>query len=254
MDPHEQPLAGGNVTTGVVRIGDTVRRPAGRWTPAVHALLCHLAEVGFVGSPRSLGIDDQDRHVVEWIDGQVTHSYARGSDTSPSWREVGALIRSFHDAVAGFVPLADAAWNVVIEPDERTLIIHHDLASWNFVHGAGRAVFIDWDLAGPGSALWDLAWAAHGFADLTPGATITDAGRRLRSLVDGYGLDGTDRERLVALLPTRYQAMFDLLERGHRTGTQPWARLWHEGHGETWRGITTFAIEHRGALIDVLCA
>ena len=48
--------------------------------------------------------------------------------------------------------------------------------------------------------------------------------------------------------------MFDLLERGYRTGTQPWVRLWHEGHGETWRGITTFAAEHRGALIDALCA
>ncbi|MFI2076838.1 MULTISPECIES: hypothetical protein [Streptomyces] len=38
--PHAaaQPLPGGNVSAGVVRIGDTVRRPAGPWTPAVHAL------------------------------------------------------------------------------------------------------------------------------------------------------------------------------------------------------------------------
>ncbi|WP_406474882.1 hypothetical protein [Streptomyces platensis] len=35
--PEEQPLAGGNVSAGVVRVGDTVRRPAGPWTPAVHA-------------------------------------------------------------------------------------------------------------------------------------------------------------------------------------------------------------------------
>lgn len=40
---HE--LDGGNVTT-VVRVGDTVRRTAGPWTPAVHALLAWVRERG----------------------------------------------------------------------------------------------------------------------------------------------------------------------------------------------------------------
>ena len=31
--------------TSVVRIGDTVRRTAGRWTPAVHGLLRYLEEL-----------------------------------------------------------------------------------------------------------------------------------------------------------------------------------------------------------------
>ena len=31
----------------VVRIGDTVRRPVHRWTPAVHSLLRYLEAVGF---------------------------------------------------------------------------------------------------------------------------------------------------------------------------------------------------------------
>jgi hypothetical protein len=30
------PLAGGRMTSGIVRHGDRVRRPAGPWTPAVH--------------------------------------------------------------------------------------------------------------------------------------------------------------------------------------------------------------------------
>ena len=38
-------LLGGNVAT-VVRIGDTVRRSTGPWTPAVHELLMHLQDVG----------------------------------------------------------------------------------------------------------------------------------------------------------------------------------------------------------------
>jgi hypothetical protein len=38
--PDEVELDGGNANR-VVRIGDTVRRPAGPWTPAVHCLLDH---------------------------------------------------------------------------------------------------------------------------------------------------------------------------------------------------------------------
>ena len=46
-DQAEIPLAGGDVTEGVVRIGDTVRRPAGPHSPLVHALLRHLEAAGF---------------------------------------------------------------------------------------------------------------------------------------------------------------------------------------------------------------
>src|ERR1700750_1023228 len=51
----EHPLGGGNVAAGVVRVGDTVRKPAGFWTPAVDALLTHVRRAGFAGAPRPLG-------------------------------------------------------------------------------------------------------------------------------------------------------------------------------------------------------
>lgn len=38
----EEPLAGGNMAGEVRRVGTTVRRWAGPWTPAVHRLLRHL--------------------------------------------------------------------------------------------------------------------------------------------------------------------------------------------------------------------
>ena len=49
----EHALDGGNVAAGVVRVGDTVRKPAGFWTPAVEALLSHLGRAGFTGAPRT---------------------------------------------------------------------------------------------------------------------------------------------------------------------------------------------------------
>jgi hypothetical protein len=45
----EIPLGGGDVTEGVVRVGDTVRRPVGPHAPLVHAPLAHLESAGFEG-------------------------------------------------------------------------------------------------------------------------------------------------------------------------------------------------------------
>jgi len=51
-EDREIPLAGGQQTPGVVRIGDTVRRPMGPNAPFDHELLRYLEEVGFDGAPR----------------------------------------------------------------------------------------------------------------------------------------------------------------------------------------------------------
>lgn len=254
----EQPLAGGNVNAGVVRIGDTVRRPAGPHTPAVHALLDHLHEVGFRYAPRPSGIDEQGREVLTYLPGVSVHPHRTELlDADRSLIEIGRLIREFHDASAGFVPPVDAQWQVLIPDVGADLIVHHDLAPWNIVAGpAGGWGLIDWDVAAPGTRLWDLAYAAHGFVPLTadPTEARPDPARRLRVLVDAYGLDEDDRRRLVELLAARTRSMYDLLAHGAATATEPWATLWREGHGQTWAGNTEYIDANtatwRAALLD----
>ena len=70
----EEELGGGGLTP-VVRVGETVRRTTGPWTPAVHALLEHLADVGFDGAPRVEGFDDEGREVLEYVAGEIRDSY-----------------------------------------------------------------------------------------------------------------------------------------------------------------------------------
>jgi Phosphotransferase enzyme family len=217
----------------------------------VHALLVHLADVGFDGAPRSLGIDDRGRHVVEWIEGETTHPY-RSTSSSPTLREIGRIMRRFHDVTAQFVPPDDAAWQQLFSPDSSDLVVHNDLAAWNFVHGRGRAVFVDWDFAAPGSRLWDLAWAAVSFAELLPETPIEHSGNRLRSMVDGYGLDDDERCRLVGLIAARCQAQFDLLADGDRRSIEPWATHWRTGHGTAWQAITEHNRRHADALTTML--
>lgn len=246
MANPEIPLSGGNMNGGVVRVGDTVRRPAGPWTPAVHELLRHLHAVGFHGAPRPLGIDERGREVLTFIPG--TAAWPDGFGRLDADRELGRavlMIRHFHDAVAGFVPPRDAQWQVLTPADGDEIIAHHDLAPWNLIMGEREWAFIDWDVAAPGTRLWDLAYAMHGFVPLSadPAYQRQDAGRRLRFIADAYGL--TERQRLdvVPLLGRRTRAMYDFLARQAARGAQPWARLWREGHGDVWLADTAYITE-----------
>ena len=110
MGETETRFTDGNLSD-VVQVGDTVRRVPGPWSPAVHALLRHLEAVGFDGAPRFLGIDERGREVLSFVDGGTLRP------DIPGWSEellsgVGRLLRRYHDAVADFVPPADAAWQV----------------------------------------------------------------------------------------------------------------------------------------------
>jgi len=133
------PLAGGNMSSGVVRLGDTVRRPAGPWTPAVHALLTHLHEAGFRGAPRPLGIDDHGREILTFVPGTVAWPrHFHLLDADGPLRHAARLIRGFHDAVTGFAPPPGARWQVLAPAHGDEIIAHHDLAPWNLVIDEGH--------------------------------------------------------------------------------------------------------------------
>lgn len=250
-DDVEVPLTGGNVADGVVRVGGTVRKPGGPQTPAVHAVLEHLAAVGFRHAPRSLGVDERGRHVLEHVPGVMADRLER-DDPRVSPSALGRVARELHDALDGWEPPSDAVWACPIPADGDDLVVHNDLAPWNVVVGADRLVVIDWDVVAPGTRTWDLAYLAHGCVPLAPWAPLDASLRRLRELADGYGLDDAGRERLARTLAPRTWSMHTLLAHGHRTGEQPWARLWDEGHGEVWRHDAEWVEAHAEALRTAL--
>jgi Phosphotransferase enzyme family len=246
----EERLTGGNVSD-VVRVGPTVRKPAGPHTAAVEAFLRHLTAAGFSGAPRTLGRDESGRHVLEYVPGPVAQDQPPLGDAGLD--RVGGLIRQLHDASAGFRPQPGSRWCVVIPADRDELICHHDLAPWNLVLGADAWVFIDWDGAGPGSRLWDLAYTMQAFAPLKAGGDPDEDGRRIRLIADGYRLAAGQRARLPALIADRTRAMHDLLAGGAATGAQPWARLYAEGHGDYWGAAADYVERYRPDWSRALC-
>ncbi len=130
MDDREIPLAGGNLNPSVVRVGETVRRTAGPWTPAVHSLLRYLAGVGYP-APVPFGIDDRGREVLSFVDGVAVHpDHVELMAHLPALTRAASLIADYHDAQQHFIPPADAQWqNNGRDPSgSEEVLAHNDFA------------------------------------------------------------------------------------------------------------------------------
>ncbi|MEU4192830.1 phosphotransferase [Kribbella sp. NPDC026611] len=175
----DEKLLGGFIN-GVVRREDEVRRTAGERAGFVHELLGVL--VDWPGSPTYLGLDEDGRERLSFIDGYVPwdRPWKAAITTPEALRSVGRLVREFHDLTAG----------TALAGDEE-VVCHNDLSPKNTVYtpdGTRAIAFIDWDIAAPGPRIHDIAFICWQYA--------TDTSH-WQALLSGYG--STD---LTALVPT----------------------------------------------------
>lgn len=184
---NEVPLSGGRITLGVVRVGDTVRRPATASSSFVAELLGDLHRQGFTGAPRHLGFDTAGREILTYLPGQVPARFQRWTD--PQVAAAGSLLRAFHDATRGS-RLAG----------RNPVVCHHDPGPNNTVFADDVPfAFIDFDTAAPGDPLEDLGymawtWCISSKPDAPP---ATAQAAQVRVLADAYGLEATPRSRLI---------------------------------------------------------
>ena len=115
-----------------MHVGNTVRRPTGPHSPFVHRLLHHLEAVGFEAAPRLLGVDEQGREVLSFIDGWVPPNLDHFPDEILA---AARLLRGLHDATAG----SELAGG-------HEVVCHNDPSPCNYVFVDGRPVaLIDFD-------------------------------------------------------------------------------------------------------------
>jgi aminoglycoside phosphotransferase len=223
---NEHELMGGN-TTRVIRIGDTVRRAAGPWTPTVQAYLRHLRSVGMTGVPEPFGVDDRGREIVSFIEGDVANESQAWLWSDEVLTSAAMLLRRLHDASAEYLP-DRATWRLPThEPAE--VVCHNDFAPYNLVFDGGRVVgVIDFDTASPGPRIWDLAYLGYRLAPYIDEATWTgtdrDRARRLATLIDAYGADWTTAE-VLEVMADRLDELAELTDgRAAETGRDDLAR------------------------------
>jgi hypothetical protein len=267
----EIPLVGGDVTKGVMRVGDTVRRPVGPHSPLVHALLAHLETAGFEGAPRFLGIDGSGREVFSYIDGEVA------GRPRPPWiadetrlASVGRLVRAYDDAAVSFTP-PPGALSAIKRPEPPgippapasppELIGHVDITPENVVFRNGRAyALIDFDLARPATRADEMfnamLWWAPLFdpRDVDPQLRNLDVPRRVRILADSYGLSGTDRERIMEVAALFTRRAWYLMKQRAQTQGGGWQRMWDEGICDVIKRREAWLDQHAARLTAALTA
>ncbi len=235
-----EPLPGGNVG-GAVRIGATVRRPTGPWTPAVHALLRHLAAARLAAVPQVLGVDAQRREVLTFLPGRVP-DIDHETSTDATLGRAMSWLRSYHDAVATFTH--PGPWRNEPGPAAADQIVcHHDFAPYNVALGSSASgeqvvgVF-DWDMAGPGTPVEDLAFAAVSWVPLLRPVPAVAAARRLRLMAAAYGEPGWAELILRAVVP-RVERSIQVIRAGQAAGDQGMLNL--GGVGEPARTARALA-------------
>jgi hypothetical protein len=258
----EIPLTGGTLSS-VVRIGDTVHRTTGPWTPAIHAVLRHVRDRGFDLAPEPLGFDSSGREILSFIPGttvgwSLPWPNLIRSDTL--LEQVGAMTARYHRSVIDFRPVGSVPWQAgpsALGPSE--LVCHHDLAPYNVVVAGGRLTgVIDWDLAGPGSVLSELAFVAwqwiplHGpiVARLQGWSDPPDWGRRLDLLLDAYGLE--DRTGFIDGVIERIGYNRDVMTQKAAEGSQAYQHLIQQGHLVGMEEALTFLADNGARLQDQL--
>lgn len=247
---QEHALVGGNMG-GAVRVGASVRRGAGAWSPTIQRLLRHLRQRGLDWVPEPLGCDDAGRDSVSYLPGDVPQY------PLPDWIwtedvavDAARHLAHLHAAGADFDTTA-AVWQMPVH-EPREVVCHNDFAPYNMVFTDGRlTAVIDWDTASPGPRAWDLAYLAYRLAPLTHPANddglrsnVSQRAQRLRLLCDAYGHDVSPAQ----VLPVAVQRLHELA-----AFTQTRADAGHEhlrSHVDLYRRDATWIASHTSALSD----
>lgn len=264
-DGPEIELPAGDVTVGVVRIGETVRRPHQPSSAAVADYLGHLAAVGFDGAPRYLGSDRQGRDVLSYLAGEVA------GDPVENWAAadgvlagVGRLVRALHDASEGWQPSVELGSPPgrplpVFPEGEPRLVTHRDVTPQNLVFRDGQAFgLIDFDLVGWTTRSVDLANTAMHCVPLChpddrgPAYAGIDTGRRLRLLLDAYGRDRVSPALLLRACELRFGGLHASMQWNAEHWGGGWQRMWDEGAGEKIRRREAWFADVRADLARAL--
>jgi hypothetical protein len=263
-DGPEIDLPVGDVTVGVVRIGDTVRRPHQESSPRVAAYLRHLESVGFDGAPRYLGQDPQGRDVLTYLDGDVPGDPVEPWATADGvLAGVARLLRRLHDASEGYVAAARTAEpgrpQPLLPDGEPRIVAQRDVTPQNTVFRNESAWgLIDFDLCDWTTRSVDLANTALHWvpmcdpADRAPAYRDIDVAARLRLLLDGYGRDAVDAARFLHAAQLRFAGSYDIMRWSAQHVGGGWARMWDEGVGDVIRRRVVWFASVRDELAQAL--
>ena len=182
--------------------------------------------------------------------------------TGSALRSVGVLLRRLHDTSATIAVDQGAEWpRSLADPEGGTMLCHNDVCPENVVFRDGHAVaLIDFDLAAPGRAVWDLAMAARYWVPMLDPASAAmlhpadlDTPARLRILADGYGLSPEERAELPGVIEQATASCRAFVADRVAEGDPVYAQALSERGGwDRWDRIQEWLVVHRGIFTAAL--
>jgi Phosphotransferase enzyme family len=237
----EQPLDGGIANAGqVVRVGPHVLRPSGPHSESIHAFLRAVRHAGFEGASLPVGIGEDGRERLVYIDGDVpVVPYPDWSQSDTALASIASLLRGLHDAARGFDPRGLTWDDALADPAGGTLVCHNDVEPSNVVFRDGIAVaLLDFEFAAPGRPVYDVAQLARlcvpiddDFDQARLGWRPADRPTRLRLVADAYGLDRNGRAELLTAMTDAIARIEAALRRRVDAGDPNVIAMWNQTGG-----------------------
>jgi hypothetical protein len=241
----EQQLEGGTANPGqVVRVGRHVLRPSSQYSGSIHAFLRSVRWAGFDGASSPVGIDEDGRERLVFIDGEVPlPPYPDWSQSDTALASIARLLRGLHDAARGFDPQGHTWNDSLADPEGGTFVCHNDVCPENVVFRGGIAVaLLDFEFAAPGRPVYDLAHLARLCVPLEDeldqarlGWRPANRPARLRLVADAYGLDPDGRAELLTAMNDAIDRIEAAVRRSVDAGDRNSIAMWNRtGGGERY--------------------
>ncbi|OIK11810.1 phosphotransferase [Bacillus sp. MUM 13] len=254
---NEEILTGGNISN-VYRSGDTVRRDLKLNSPKIHRLLKHLENKGYSSAPKFLGVDEKGRETLSFIEVEAGNyplkEYMWSND---ALIEIAKMLRQYHDAVSDF-PISDDWERMDHTPNKIEVVCHNDFAIYNIIFNHKRPVgIIDFDAAGPGPRIWDIAYTLYTCVPLsrhyhteTGEAVFYNSSRdaegkkqRVKLFFESYGIEKLKEDYLEMVL-LRLEGLCKHMIRKAGEGDIAFQKMIEQGHLEHYQKDIQFIKEH----------
>ncbi|MBH0160444.1 phosphotransferase [Fictibacillus sp. 26RED30] len=253
----EELLTGGNVSN-VIRLGNTVRRDLKHNSGKIHKLLKHLENKGYRYAPKFLGIDEKGREILSFIEGEAgNYPLKKYMWSNEVLKDIANMLRLYHDAVSDF-PLEEGWYPIDHTPQPYEVLCHNDFAIYNIIFDQERPFgIIDFDVAGPGPRLWDIAYTLYTCVPLSrfyldeTGTTVNynrsqhaeQMKERVQLFFEGYG-EEVDPNYLE-MVQLRLKGLCRTIERKASEGDLAFQKMIDEGHLDHYLEDIEFIRKHR---------
>jgi Phosphotransferase enzyme family len=240
MDEYQLP--GGIENAGqVVRVGPHVLRPSSPYSASTHALLRAVRSAGFEGASLPVGIDDDGRERLMFVEGEsALPLYPDWSQSDAALASIARLLRGLHDAAREFDAKSFTWDDSLADPVGGTIMCHNDVCLENVVFRDGLAVaLLDFDFSAPGRPVFDVATLAKMCVPIDDdvnaarlGWRSSDRPARLRVVADAYGLGTAHRPELIPALVESMACGASYVRKCVQAGVPAYVRMWSAMGGE----------------------